>query len=103
MLLVKSGYKAGDVVSFKVTTGEEIIAEFKRNEDKGFVVTRPYVLLPSQRGFGMMPWVLSAQANKDEILIKDIHIMVDVPSDESIATEYKQVTTGIQIAPSGIL
>ena len=95
-MLIQKPIAPGDVVSIKLVNGDEIIARFEGEDDKGVTINRPLALTMSSGGLGMIPWVfLSA---KDTMTLKHDHIFVMVPSKKDAADQYMQGTTGIALA-----
>ena len=95
-MLIQKPIASGDVVSIKLVNGDEIIARFEGEDDKGVTINRPLALTMSSGGLGMIPWVfLSA---KDTMTLKHDHIFVMVPSKKDAADQYMQGTTGIALA-----
>ena len=49
-MLIDVPYKTGDTVSFKMTSGEEIIGRLEEETDKFYQVHKPMVLIAQQQG-----------------------------------------------------
>ena len=60
MLLAKK-YKDNDVVSFKLSSGEEILGRFVREDDTTMYITKPSVLMMNQQGMGMVPFMFTCK------------------------------------------
>lgn len=99
MLIQKS--EPSKVMTFKLSTGEEIITRVDRETDTTYFLKKPFTLIQGPHGFGMMPASISAdpesllELNKDTIVFKG-----ETQSD--LASQYMEKTTGI-IQAKGIL
>jgi len=101
-MLINKGYGAGDIVCFKIVTGDEIVAKIVETTDTGFVVNRPCTVIPSQQGLGLMQSLISADINNN-VTLKSEHIIMHGPVITDIENHYIRTTTGIQPAKSGII
>lgn len=95
-MLIQKPIASGDVVSIKLVNGDEIIARFDSEDDKGITINKPLALTMGAQGLGMIPWVFLA--DKDTMTLKHQHIFVMVPSKKDAADQYMQGTTGIALA-----
>lgn len=96
-MLLSKDLKAGDVVSIKLLTGEEIIARFESDESDTVIVSKPATLATNpQGGLGIMPWMISS--NPEQIHINKTAIIAKSPTDKELADQFIQTTTGIQLA-----
>ena len=103
MLVSKNkSYDAGDIVSFKLVNGDEIVAKVVEEDMMSFRVNRPCTLIPSAQGLGFMQSMFAADINKDIELRKD-HIMMHAPVIKQMSDHYIQTTTGIQPVSKGSL
>jgi hypothetical protein len=93
-MLITTPYKEGDIVSFKVTSGEEIIAKLIEEEPSGIVVTKPFALVPNNQGLGMMPWIMSISPG-EKIRVNTSTIMLVHKTEEGISKQYLETTTGL--------
>lgn len=95
MLLINKGYTSGDVISIKLSNGDEIIARFEEEANGVVKINRPLALTMSQGGLGMIPWMF---LGADETLtLKKDHIFAMMPSKKDAADQYIQGTTGIAL------
>ena len=101
-MLINKGYEAGDIVCFKIVTGDEIVAKIVEQKADGFVVNRPCTIIPSQQGLGLMQSLISADINTN-VTLKSEHIIMHSPVIQDIENHYIRTTTGIQPAKSGII
>jgi hypothetical protein len=96
-MLIETPYKIGDTVSFKLSSGEEIIARLEEETDKSFVLHKPMVLIMGQQGLGLAPFMFSVKPDsKFSLRISSVSCVAK--TEKEIAAQYTQQTTGIAIA-----
>ena len=102
-MLVISNFKKGDIVTVKLSTGEEIVARFESFNMDELKVVKPTVLtLNPQNGQAMLiAWLMSIDAhNSEPVSIKGNQIVATAKTIKSLADSYTQSTTGIAPASS---
>lgn len=100
MLLEKTRFDEGDVITIKLISGEEVIGKFISDSEQTLVLDKPLMLAMSQKGIGMAPVLVTV--NPDTKLKFNQHaIMVTAHSDDEIAKQYVYQTTGIQPVSAG--
>lgn len=100
MLLSNDKYDQGDVVSFKLVNGDEIVAKIVEDRSDSWVLHKPCTVLPSPKGIGLVQSLFTADQNKN-ITIKDQHVIMHQLSVKEIGNHYFEVTTGIKPVTSG--
>jgi hypothetical protein len=100
MLISRSKFDAGDVVTFKLVNGDEIVAKVVEILGQDYVVERPCVVVPNQQGIGIIQAMFTANPGKSIDLSKN-HIMMMAPTEDRMRDHYLQVTTGIQPVTKG--
>lgn len=99
MMLIK-GYNKGDVISFKLTSGEEIIARLDEVRSDEFIILKPMALINTpQGGLGMMPVPLALNHDLPAMLNKHA-VAIHGRCQQDIASQYLEKTTGLAIATS---
>jgi len=101
-MLIQKGYSAGDIMCFKITTGEEIVAKLVEEKADGYVVSKPCTLMPSNQGIGLMQSMISADINNNVTLNKS-HVIMHNTVIKDIENHYIRTTTGIEPVSSGII
>lgn len=95
-MLVNKGYAEGDIVSFKLITGDEVVAKIVNRSIEGdYIVNRPCTIVPAKQGIGLMQSLVSGEINTN-VTLKGQHIVMHAAAVEEIANHYIQTTTGIQ-------
>lgn len=95
-MLIDKGVSAGEVVTLKLTSGEEIVARLDEETDTHYKLTKPMVIGMGPNGPGLMPYLFTVSQDKTIPLLKIIVIVV-VASDKQFADQYMQSTTNIQM------
>lgn len=96
-MLLEKARASGDVVTVKLTSGEEIVARFEEETATGIKVTKPMMLSISQQGVGMMPYLFTVNPSTP-IVFNYSAISVLSSTDGDFAKQYTTSTTGIQMA-----
>lgn len=97
-MLVQS-FKYNEIVSMKLTTGEEIVAKFMEIDDSGYRVNKPLVLAVTANGPSLTPFLFTASIDNDLVIPKNAVIAM-ASTEKQTAGQYIKGTTGI-IAPTG--
>lgn len=92
-MLLEKPMATGDVVSIKLTSGEEIICRLEEDGVDTVTITKPLGVTLGPQGLGMIPFMFLG--NKDTIKLKQSHILAMMPSKEDAAKQYMEGTTGI--------
>lgn len=95
-MLIDKGVSPGEVVSFKLSSGEEIITKLVEESDRGYKISKPMVLSMGPKGIGMVPFMFTMTEDKD-VLINRTAVMSVTNTDKQFADQYIQGTTGIKL------
>lgn len=100
MLLNKS-YNQGDVITFKLTTGEEVIARYESETLTEYQIKKPVTLAPTPNGnLGMLPSMFSVELNTVTINLQKSAVAMSALSRKEVSDEYTRGTSGIKPASS---
>lgn len=103
MLISTKRYDEGDIVTFKVVNGDEIVAKIKHDTNDEFVVTRPCTVLPGPKGIGLVQSLFTSDS-ETAIHLDRKHVIMHAPSVKQVADYYIETTTGIKpVTASGII
>lgn len=91
---IDKGVTVGEVVTIKLTSGEEVIASLLEETDKYVKVSKPRVLTAAQGGLGMAPYLFTVDPDKAIKIFKGTVVALEATDKES-ASSYTQGTTGI--------
>lgn len=95
MLLNKSR-AAGDVVTLKLSSGEELIARYEEETATGVKISKPMVLSMTPKGPGLMPYLFTVSP-ENTIVVMHNAVIVIADTDKDFANQYLQSTTGISL------
>jgi len=114
-MFISKGVSAGEVITLKLTSGEEIVAKLAEETDsyyklskpmvigmgqKGpghYKLSKPMVIGMGQKGPGLMPYLFTVSPNTDVRLLKTT-VTVAEATDEAFAKQFLESTTGIALA-----
>lgn len=97
-MLLEKPIAKNDIISIKLSTGEELIAKFVEDTDSALVVERATTMAANpQGGLGLVPWMMSAMPEK--ISLNKSTVLAYTPTVKEIADKFLEATTNIQLAP----
>lgn len=94
--------KVNEVQSFKLTTGEEIVAKVLEIREESVVLEHPILTALSPQGLQLMPGMFSVDLEKNVVLNKHSWVLVG-ETREDVRNSWIQITTGIQPVSKQIL
>ncbi len=95
-MLIDKGVTAGSVVTFKLTSGEELVAKLIEDTDTYYKIGRPMVIAMGERGPGLMPYLFTVNPEKEIKLAKGT-VTVCEATDKAFADQFLQSTTSIAL------
>lgn len=96
-MLIDKGVSVGEVITLKLTSGEEIVAKLAAETDAYYKLSKPMVIGMGERGPGLMPYLFTVSPDKEIKLFKTT-VTVAEATDEVFAKQFVQSTTGIALA-----
>jgi hypothetical protein len=96
-MLIDKGVSLGEIITIKLTSGEELIAILVEETATHYKLYKPMVLSMTQQGIGMMPYLFTVSAGKEVKLTKATVTVIEV-TDSEFANQYMQGTTGIAMS-----
>lgn len=96
-MLIEAQYKVGDVISIKLSSGEEMIARFEDENEEVVTIAKPYILIAAQNGMALAPYMFTV-APETKIKLKINNVICIVKSAKDAADMYIKQSTGIAIA-----
>jgi hypothetical protein len=96
-MLINKGITNGEVVTIKLTSGEEIVARFVEDTPHGYKISRPTTITVTPQGLGLVPFAFTVSSN-DDIVIKEHAVITIIATEKQFADQYLQGTTGIKLA-----
>jgi hypothetical protein len=95
-MLISTGLKEGNIVTLKLTSGEEVIGKLVTQTESKYTVSKPMVLSMSQQGVGMIPYVITAEPDAD-ISVNKSAVVLACETRKDAASSYLEQTTGISL------
>lgn len=95
-MLISKGVSVGEVITLKLTSGEEIVAKLVEEGDLYYKLSKPMVIGMGQKGPGLMPYLFTVHPDKDIKLNKNTITVVE-ETDADFAKQFLQSTSGIAL------
>jgi len=88
--------KENEVYSFKLNSGEELIAKVIKVADSFLTLEEPVSVAPGPQGVGLIPSMFTADP-KGETKLNTNSIAIVSQTEDGVKTKYIQATTGIAV------
>tara|TARA_R110000868_G_scaffold288946_1_gene549134 strand:+ start:136 stop:426 length:291 start_codon:yes stop_codon:yes gene_type:complete len=95
-MIIEPKYKTGDTVSFKLTSGEELVARFDGFEGTEYKLHKPMVLIMQQQGMGLAPFMFSVSSDA-KFFLQPTSVACIAKTESEIAKQYTSTTTGVHL------
>ena len=86
----------GAVYTFKLNSGEELIAKVVDTHDGHVEVDTPVSVAPGPQGLGLVPSLFTADPS-EKIRLNISSIAIYALTDDSVKMKYIEATTGIKV------
>lgn len=100
-MLIKSPIAEKSVISFRLVTGETLLARFVRKDEKTLVITRPVVANPVQneQGYGIFysPFCATVDEDQDFSIPMSAILIEPMRPRAELEQSYIKMTTGLDI------
>ena len=96
-MLIDKGVSAGEVITLKLTSGEEIVAKLAEETDAYYKLSKPMVIGMGQKGPGLMPYLFTVSPDR-EIKLSKATVTVAEPTEKQFANQFIESTTGIALS-----
>ncbi len=96
-MLIDKGVTEGEVITLKLTSGEELVAKLIENNALYYKLKNPMVIGMGAKGPGLMPYLFTVNPEK-EIKLAKIAVTVCEATDKQFADQFIESTTGIKLA-----
>lgn len=96
-MLINKGVSVGEVITLKLTSGEELVAKLAEETDSYYKLSKPMVIGMGQKGPGLMPYLFTVSPEREVKLLK-MTVTVAEPTDKQFADQFIESTTGIALA-----
>ena len=88
--------KPDEVYTFKMNSGEEVVAKVKQAGGDWILVHDPVSVAPGPQGMGLMPSLFTANP-ESETRLNTNSIAIVAETDDTVKTKYIQATTGLAV------
>ncbi len=95
-MLISKGVAVGEVITLKLTSGEELVAKLAEETDSYYKLSKPMVIGMGQQGPGLMPYLFTVNPDREVRLLKQT-VTVAEPTDEAFAKQFIESTSGIKL------
>jgi hypothetical protein len=96
-MIIDKGVSTGEVITLKLTSGEELVAKLTDETATYYKLSRPMVIAMGAKGPGLMPYLFTVHPDK-EVKISKVTVTVAEATDEQFAKQFIESTTGIALA-----
>ena len=92
-------YKENDIISFKLISGEEVVARLVAQTADHYEIYKPLSLMPGPQGLALAQTMMSSKLDHNITLTKHAVVMHSLSREEMTAAWY-EATSGIKTANS---
>jgi hypothetical protein len=100
-LIIKPPIAPGTIISFRIMTGETLIAKLVEHNDRALTITRPVVANPinqnGQYGIYYTPFCPTVDEDEKHVIPNTALILNPLPPREELKANYIKMTTGLDI------
>lgn len=100
MLIEQNKYSEGDIASFKLINGDELVARIIEDSALEYKLERPCTVVPSQKGIMLIASLFTAQPDM-KVNISKSHVLLHAGTAKEVRDHYIEITTGIKTVPAG--
>lgn len=94
--------KPGNIYTFKLNSGEELVAKVTGVDQSTMWIDRPVSIAPGPQGMGLVPSMFTA--NMDSSIQLNINsVSLAAETDDSVSAKYVEATTGIHVPDKKII
>lgn len=95
-MLIDKGLSTGEIVTIKLTSGEELIARLIEESNDYYKVSKPMVVATTPKGLGLMPYAITVDLDKDLKLSKNNINIIDL-TNKDFTNQYIELTTNLKL------
>jgi hypothetical protein len=88
--------KSNTVYSFKLNSGEELIAKVIQAGGEFIQIEEPVSIAPSPQGMGLVPSIFTADP-KGEFRLNTSSVSIYAETEDAVRMKYLEATTGIKL------
>ena len=96
-MIIETPYKDGDTVSFKLASGEEVVARLDKETSSSYKISKPMVLIvQADESMGLAPFMFSVGPT-GKFEMQKTSVACTAKTKDNIAKQYLASTTGITV------
>lgn len=95
-MLIDKGVSEGEVITLKLTSGEELVGKLVGETDAYYKLSRPMVIGMGEKGPGLMPYLFTVHPDK-EVKLSKVTVTVAEATDGTFAKQFLESTSGIKL------
>lgn len=95
-MLIDKGVAVGEVITLKLTSGEELVAKLVEETDAYYKLAHPQVIGMGPSGPGLMPYLFTVNPDKEVRLAKST-VTVAEATDQQFAKQFIESTSKIKL------
>jgi len=96
-MIIETPYKDGDTVSFKLASGEEVVARLDKETSSSYKISKPMVLIvQADESMGLAPFMFSVGPT-GKFEMQKTSVACTAKTEDNIAKQYLASTTGITV------
>lgn len=88
---VKNKYSAGDILSFKTVTGDEIVGQIVEIVNGDYEINKPCIVVTSPEGIGLIQAMFGLDPDLENLVLRDQHIVTMCRTHEKMRDHYISV------------
>lgn len=93
---MKLEVETGKVYTFKLNSGEELIAKVNEIAEDYVAIDAPVSVAPGPQGLGLVPSMFTADPD-EKVRLNINSVAIYVLTDDAVKMKYIEATTGIQV------
>ena len=95
--------KVDQIYTFKLNSGEELVAKVVSIADNYYIITEPVSIGPSPNGgLGLVPSMFTYN-NRENVRLNTSSLALVAETDDNVKTKYIEATTGLQVPGKKVL
>ena len=95
-MLIDKGVAEGEVITLKLTSGEELVGKLVEDGAAHYKLNRPMVIGMGAKGPGLMPYLFTVHPDKDIRIMKGTVVVAEA-TDQEFAKQFIESTSGIKL------
>jgi hypothetical protein len=94
---------AGQTYSFKLNSGEELVAKLVKIEDGFYLISDPVSIGPAPSGgLGLVPSMFTVNRHSN-VRLNTNSVALVADTDDSVKTKYIEATTGLKVPDKKVI